>query len=56
MSASLETNTSQLSALLDKGAFFEGKLTFEGTVQIAGEFKGEIFTKNNLVIKEGAFV
>jgi cytoskeletal protein CcmA (bactofilin family) len=58
--SSLDNQTSQLNsqitALLDKGSFFEGKLTFEGTVQISGEFKGEIFTKDNLIIKEGAYV
>ncbi len=47
---------SQVTALLDKGASFEGRLTFEGTVQIGGDFKGEIFTKDTLVIGETARV
>ena len=46
----------QLTALLDLGASFEGRLTFEGTVRIGGEFKGEIFTKDTLVINPGAKV
>jgi cytoskeletal protein CcmA (bactofilin family) len=46
----------QLTALLDVGASFEGRLTFEGTVRIGGEFKGEIFTKDTLVINPGAKV
>jgi cytoskeletal protein CcmA (bactofilin family) len=46
----------QLTALLDLGASFEGRLTFEGTVRIGGEFKGEIFTKDTLVINPGARV
>ena len=46
----------QVSAILDRGARFEGRLTFEGTVQIGGEFKGEIFTKDTIVINEGASV
>ena len=46
----------QLTALLDMGASFEGRLTFEGTVRIGGEFKGEIFTKDTLVINPGAKV
>jgi cytoskeletal protein CcmA (bactofilin family) len=46
----------QLTALLDLGATFEGRLTFEGTVRIGGEFKGEIFTKDTLVINPGAKV
>ena len=46
----------QLTALLDQGASFEGKLTFEGTVRIGGNFKGEIFTKDTLVVNPGALV
>lgn len=46
----------QLTALLDQGASFEGKLTFEGTVRIGGDFKGEIFTRDTLVIDPGARV
>jgi len=46
----------QLTALLDYGASFEGRLTFEGTVRIGGNFKGEIFTQDTLVINQGAHV
>jgi cytoskeletal protein CcmA (bactofilin family) len=46
----------QVSAILDKGASFQGKLTFEGTVQIGGNFSGEIFTRDTLVINETATV
>ncbi|HCU23662.1 MAG TPA: hypothetical protein DF383_01495 [Deltaproteobacteria bacterium] len=42
--------------LLDKGAEFEGKLTFEGKVQINGKFRGEIFSSGTLLIGEGAEV
>lgn len=56
----LETSESALTghvtAILDRGASFEGKLTFEGTVQIGGAFRGEIFTKDTLVVNEGAQV
>ena len=45
-----------VSAILDKGSSFEGKLTFEGVVQIGGEFRGEIFTKDTLVINEGSYI
>lgn len=44
------------TAIIDKGASFEGKLSFEGSAQIGGEFKGEIFTNDTLVINEGSFV
>ena len=46
----------QVTALLDRGCSFEGNLTFEGTVRIGGRFKGEIFTKDTLVIDAGADV
>lgn len=49
-------SSGQVTALLNKGANFDGKLTFEGTVRIGGEFKGEIFTKDTLVIGPGANV
>ncbi len=51
-----QTTSEHITALLDAGARFEGRLTFEGTVRIGGEFKGEIFTKDALVINEGALV
>jgi cytoskeletal protein CcmA (bactofilin family) len=45
-----------VTAILDQGATFEGKLTFEGVVQIGGTFRGEIFTKDTLVIGPGSKV
>ncbi len=49
-------NQQGVSALLDQGTIFEGRLSFEGTVQINGIFKGEIFTNDTLVISEQAKV
>ena len=46
----------RLTALLDEGSNFEGKLSFEGVVRIGGTFKGEIFTRDTLVVNPGAFV
>lgn len=46
----------QVTALLDHGANFEGRLTFEGTVRIGGAFTGEIFTNDTLVINPSAKV
>ncbi|MFZ4405332.1 MAG: bactofilin family protein [Pseudobdellovibrionaceae bacterium] len=43
-----------ITAILDQGTYFEGKLSFEGTVQIGGSFKGEIFTKDTIIINESA--
>ncbi len=42
--------------MLGRGAAFEGKLTFDGTVRIDGRFKGEVFSDDVLVIGEGAHV
>src|SRR6478609_7428947 len=46
----------EITTLLGRGATFEGKLTFEGTVRIDGRFKGEVFSDDTLVIGEGAVV
>ncbi len=46
----------EITTLLGRGATFEGKLTFEGTVRIDGRFKGEVFSDDTLVIGEGAIV
>ncbi len=46
----------EITTLLGRGATFEGKLTFEGTVRIDGRFKGEVFSEDTLVIGEGAIV
>jgi cytoskeletal protein CcmA (bactofilin family) len=52
-----ESKTSNaVTIILDKGSSFEGKLTFEGTAQIGGEFRGEIFTKDTLVINRDSVV
>lgn len=45
-----------LNAILGKGSRFEGKLTFEGTVRIEGDFVGEIFSEDTLIIGEGAHI
>lgn len=47
---------SDITTLLGRGARFEGKLTFEGTVRIDGIFKGEVFSDDVLIIGEGAIV
>lgn len=46
----------EVTALLEQGTSFEGRLTFEGTVRIGGHFKGEIFTRDTLIINPGARV
>ena len=46
----------EITGILDKGVFFEGRLTFEGTVRIGGHVKGEIFTKGTLIVDPEAIV
>src|SRR5208283_2894198 len=46
----------EITALLGRGAEFEGKLHFEGRVRIDGVFRGEIRSEDTLVIGEGAEV
>jgi cytoskeletal protein CcmA (bactofilin family) len=53
---SVATRPGEVHTLLGKGSEFEGKLTFEGQVRIDGKFNGQIFTKDVLVIGDGARV
>lgn len=50
------TTISEITTLLGKDSTFEGKLTFDGAVRIEGNFKGEVFSDDVLVVGEGAYV
>lgn len=54
--AARPASAGEITTLLGRGATFEGKLTFEGSVRIDGRFKGEVFSDDTLVIGEGAIV
>jgi cytoskeletal protein CcmA (bactofilin family) len=54
--AARQQGAGEITTLLGRGAAFEGKLTFEGTVRIDGRFKGEVFSEDVLVIGDGAQV
>lgn len=41
-----------LSAFIDQGSEFEGKLSFKDTVRVDGSFRGEISSENTLVVGE----
>ena len=56
MVAARQPAAGEITTLLGRGATFEGKLTFEGTVRLDGRFKGEVFSDDTLVIGEGAQV
>lgn len=40
----------EVSALMGVGTEFEGRLVFEGVVRIDGNFKGEIFSRDTLIL------
>ncbi len=41
-----------LTAFIDQGSEFTGKLTFKDTVRIDGRFEGEIASENTLIVGE----
>lgn len=45
-----------ISTLIEEGSSFEGRLSYSGTAKISGQFRGEIFTRDQLVICETASV
>ncbi len=49
-------DTDQINGLFDKGCSFEGKLTFDGTVQINGDFQGDILSDGTLIVGSDATV
>lgn len=56
MATAATKQPTEITTLLGRGATFDGKLTFEGTVRIDGKFKGEVFSDGTLVVGEGAHV
>ena len=46
----------ELKAFLGKGAEFSGKLIFNGSVRIDGDFQGEIFGQGSVDVGESALV
>ncbi len=44
--------TGGLTAFIDQGSEFEGKLSFKETVRIDGHFSGEISSENTLIVGE----
>ncbi len=48
--------TGGINAFLGKGTEFEGKLIFDGVVRLDGKFKGEIISKDTLVVGESAVI
>jgi cytoskeletal protein CcmA (bactofilin family) len=45
-----------LTAFIDQGSEFEGKLSFRDTVRIDGRFRGEIASENTLIVGESGVI
>jgi cytoskeletal protein CcmA (bactofilin family) len=45
-----------LTAFIDQGSAFEGKLSFKDTVRIDGHFSGQITSENTLVVGESGVI
>lgn len=43
-------------AIIEEGCRFEGNLSFNGIVRIAGNITGSIFSNDTLIVSEGAVV
>jgi cytoskeletal protein CcmA (bactofilin family) len=54
--ASARINPADAHTILGREARFSGKLTFEGAVRIDGNFEGEIYTDDLLLVGPGADV
>ena len=53
---SREGRNEGLNAFLGEGCRYQGKLAYDGTVRIDGQFSGEILSEGTLIIGEGAEV
>ena len=51
-SSSNSSGFGNLTAFIDQGSEFEGKLSFKDTVRIDGRFTGEISSENTLIVGE----
>lgn len=51
-----ESGASDIKAFLGKGSEFEGKLTFNETVRIDGNFKGQIVSTGTVIIGDDAVI
>ncbi|MBW2578928.1 MAG: polymer-forming cytoskeletal protein [Deltaproteobacteria bacterium] len=51
-SSSTSSTSGGLTAFIDQGSEFEGKLSFRDTVRIDGTFHGEITSENTLIVGE----
>ncbi len=50
------TTKNQICAIIEEGCRFEGNLSFNGVVRIAGVVTGSIYSNDTLIISEGAII
>lgn len=50
------SRSGEVEAFLGKNTVFEGKLTFNGMVRLDGEFDGEVFSEDLLIVGENAAI
>jgi cytoskeletal protein CcmA (bactofilin family) len=55
-STSTSADLGALTAFIDQGSSFEGKLSFKDTVRIDGHFAGQISSENTLVVGESGVI
>lgn len=46
----------EICAIIEEGCRFEGNLSFNGVVRIAGIINGSVFSNDTLIISEGAII
>jgi cytoskeletal protein CcmA (bactofilin family) len=56
MATATQTGVGALTAFIDQGSEFSGKLNFKDTVRIDGRFEGEIASENTLIVGESGCV
>lgn len=52
----MDKKSADKTTILKEDASFEGKLMFEGNVQVDGKFKGEIFSSGDLSVGSSGFL
>lgn len=52
----MQEKRGEISAIIEEGCKFEGNLSFNGVVRIAGQVSGNIFSNDTLIISEGALI
>jgi cytoskeletal protein CcmA (bactofilin family) len=52
----MQDRKGEISAIIEEGCKFDGNLSFNGVVRIAGQVNGNIFSNDTLIISEGALI